>query len=160
CGDMIKGLLKMCMLKIISMKNVSGYQIIKRVEVLTGEKPSTGSVYPLLKSMQNEGWVIGKKAGNKTLYEITDKGKEIIQKHDELKEQISQKVRESILLAHNTFEDFTVALSKDFHVAFVENLDILSPLISEISRLQATGMDTDKIKEVVSKARDELQKLT
>jgi DNA-binding PadR family transcriptional regulator len=156
---MIKGLLKMCMLKIISMENVSGYQIMKRVEVLVGEKPSTGSVYPLLKSMQNEGWITGKKEGNKTLYEITDKGKEIVQKHDALKEQISQKVRESILLAHNTFEDFTVALSKDFHIAFIENLDILSPLINEVSRLQAEGIDANKIKEVVSKARDELQKL-
>jgi formylmethanofuran dehydrogenase subunit E len=147
------------MLKIISMENVSGYQIMKRVEVLVGEKPSTGSVYPLLKSMQNEGWITGKKEGNKTLYEITDKGKEIVQKHDALKEQISQKVRESILLAHNTFEDFTVALSKDFHIAFIENLDILSPLINEVSRLQAEGIDANKIKEVVSKARDELQKL-
>lgn len=156
---MIKGLLKMCMLKIISMEKVNGYQIMKRVEVLIGEKPSTGSVYPLLKSMQNEGWIVGKKAGNKTLYEITDKGKEIIQKHDTLKEHISQKVRESILLAHNTFEDFTLALSKDFHLTVIENLDILSPLISEISRLQAEGITANKIKEVVSKARDEMQKL-
>ncbi|MCW4022327.1 MAG: PadR family transcriptional regulator [archaeon] len=156
---MIKGLLKMCMLKIISLKNVSGYQIIKKVEMLIGEKPSTGSVYPLLKSMQDQGWIVGKKEGNKTLYSITDCGKEIVQKHDKLKAHITQKVRESILLAHNTFEDFTVALSKDFHLAFINNLDLLSPLISEISRLQAESVDMDKIKEVISNAKDELQKL-
>ncbi|PVX26461.1 MAG: PadR family transcriptional regulator [Candidatus Bathyarchaeum sp.] len=156
---MIKGLLKMCMLKIISMENVSGYQIMKRVEVLIGEKPSTGSVYPLLKSMQDEGWIVGKKEGNKTIYEITEQGKEIVQKHDALKEHISQKVRESILLAHNTFEDFTLALSKDFHLTVIENLDILSPLLSEMSRLQAEGIDADRIKKVISNSRDELRKL-
>jgi DNA-binding PadR family transcriptional regulator len=149
----------MCMLKIISMGKVSGYQIIKRVGTLTGKKPSAGSVYPLLKSMQDQGWIVGKTTGNKTLYEITDKGKEIVQKHDALKEQISQKVRESILLAHNTFDDFTLALSKDFHLTVIENLDLLSPLISEISRLRANGIEPAKIKEVLSKANDELQKL-
>jgi DNA-binding PadR family transcriptional regulator len=149
----------MCMLKIISMGKVSGYQIMKRVETLTGRKPSTGSVYPLLRSMQDQGWIVGKTAGNKTLYEITDQGKEIVQKHDALKEQISQKVRESILLAHSTFDDFTLALSKELHLAFIENLDLLSPLISEMSRLQANGIEPAKIKEVLSKANDELQKL-
>ncbi|MCW4009838.1 MAG: PadR family transcriptional regulator [Candidatus Bathyarchaeota archaeon] len=156
---MTNGLLKMCMLKIISMGEVSGYQIIKRVETLIGKKPSAGSVYPLLKSMQDQGWIVGKKTGNKILYEITDQGKEIIQKHDLLKEHISQKVRESILLAHNTFEDFTLALKKDFHLTFIETLDTLSPLLSELSRLKAEGVDPEKINKVLSKARDELQKL-
>jgi formylmethanofuran dehydrogenase subunit E len=147
------------MLKIVSMGKVSGYQIIKRVEAVTGKKPSTGSVYPLLKSMQDQGWIVGNTAGNKTLYEITPQGKEIIQKHDALKEQISQKVRESILLAHNTFDDFPVAFSKDLHLVVIENLELLSPLISEISRLQANGIEPAKIKEVISKANVELQKL-
>jgi formylmethanofuran dehydrogenase subunit E len=147
------------MLKIISMGKVSGYQIIKRVGTLTGKKPSAGSVYPLLKSMQDQEWIVGKTTDNKTLYEITDHGKAIVQKHDALKEQISQKVRESILLAHNTFDDFTLALSEDLHLAFIENLDLLSPLISEISRLQASGVDAAEIKEVISKAKNELRKL-
>ncbi|MCW4022321.1 MAG: PadR family transcriptional regulator [Candidatus Bathyarchaeota archaeon] len=156
---MLKGMLKMCMLKIISRETVSGYQIIKRVGTLTGKKPSTGSVYPLLKSMQDKGWIVGKKEGNKTLYSITAQGNEIIQKHDKLKENITQKVRESILLAHNTFEDFTVALSKDFHLTFIDNLDLLSPLISEISALKADGVTPEKMKKVISKAKDELHKL-
>jgi len=113
----------------------------------------------LLKSMQDQGWIVGKATGKKTLYGITDQGKEIIQKHDALKEHITQKVRESILLAHNTFDDFTLALSKDLHLAFIENLDLLSPLISEISKLQANGVEPAKIKEILSKANAELQKL-
>jgi formylmethanofuran dehydrogenase subunit E len=156
---MIKGMLKMCMLKIVSNGEVNGYQIIKRVETIIGTKPSTGSVYPLLKTMQHQGWIVGKKVGNKTFYKITDQGNEIVQKHDIMKEHISQKVRESILLAHNTFDDFTLALSNDFHLTFIENLNLLSPLLTEISVLQADGVKTDKIQTVISKAKDELHKL-
>jgi formylmethanofuran dehydrogenase subunit E len=147
------------MLKILSTGNFSGYQIIKRVEVLIGTKPSTGSVYPLLKSMQNQGWIIGNKTGKKTIYELTPKGAEIVHKHDMMKNHISQKVRESILLAHNTFEDFTLALSNDFHLTFIENLDLLSPLMSEITRVQIQKVSPEKIKEVISNAKDELKKL-
>jgi DNA-binding PadR family transcriptional regulator len=147
------------MLKILSMGAFSGYQIMKRIEVLTSKKPSAGSVYPLLKSMQDQGWLVGKKTGKKTVYELTTKGKKIVQKHDLMKEQVSQKVRESLLLAQSTFEDFALALSNDFHVGFTKNLDHLSPLLSELSRLQATNVDDEKIKAVIANAKDELQKM-
>ncbi len=83
---MLQGILKMWMLKIISEKEVSGYEIMKTVNELTGKKPSTGSVYPLLKSMQNGGWIIGKKLGLKTVYQITDSGKKVLETHENLKD--------------------------------------------------------------------------
>ncbi len=149
----------MCMLKIISAERVSGYQIIKRVEIMIGEKPSTGSVYPLLKSMQDKGWIVGETSGKKTFYTITDQGKEIVKKHDDLKQQIFQKVRESVLLANNAFEDVASVFSEDSHLTFVKNLDLLSPLISEISRLLAVGVSLEKINEVISETVAELKKL-
>ena len=71
---MLKGLLKMSMLKIISENKATGYEIIKKVNELAGEKPSTGSVYPILKSMSKKGWIIGRTINGKTFYEITDSG--------------------------------------------------------------------------------------
>ena len=56
---MAKGYLKFMMLKIISDGDATGYQIIKRVEGSVGSKPSTGSVYPLLKTMERDGWIEG-----------------------------------------------------------------------------------------------------
>ena len=56
---MATGLLKMLMLHIIKGGEVSGYDLIKKVEAITGEKPSTGSIYPSLKKMEREGWVLG-----------------------------------------------------------------------------------------------------
>ena len=148
---MLPGLLKMWMLKITSEKEVSGYEIIKKVNELTGKKPSTGSVYPLLKTMQNEGWIIGKKLPGKTLYQITDAGKKVLKAHDSLKDDYAQKISRSFSLAHDTFEDL--------HLVLVHNENLMNPLITEISKLLANGIQPQKINEILTKTMGELQKL-
>jgi len=148
---MLPGLLKIWMLKITSEKEVSGYEIIKKVNELTGKKPSTGSVYPLLKTMQNEGWIIGKKLPGKTLYQITDAGKKVLKAHDSLKDDYAQKISRSFSLAHDTFEDL--------HLVLVHNENLMNPLITEISKLLANGIQPQKINEILTKTMGELQKL-
>lgn len=148
---MVKGLLKLWMLRAISEGEVSGYQIMKRVDKLTGKKPSTGSIYPLLKSMQNEGWIIGKKTDNKTIYQITDSGREVVDRHDKMKDYYSQKIHESISLAKDTFDDM--------HLALIHNMELLRPLIDDVSQLLANGVEPEKIKETISKVRNDLKKL-
>ena len=148
---MLPGLLKMWMLKITSEKEVSGYEIIKKVNELTGKKPSTGSVYPLLKTMQNEGWIIGKKLPGKTLYQITDAGKKVLKAHDSLKDDYAQKISRSFSLAHDTFEDL--------HLVLVHNENLVNPLITEISKLLANGIQPQKINEILTKTMGELKKL-
>jgi len=148
---MLSGLLKMWMLKITSEKEVSGYEIIKRVNKLTGKKPSTGSVYPLLKLMQNEGWIIGAEAPRKTLYRITEEGKKVLKAHDSLKNDYAQKISRSFSLAHDTFEDL--------HLVLIHNENLVNPLITEVSKLLAEGIQPQKIQKILNKTRDELQKL-
>ncbi len=148
---MLPGLLKMWMLKIISEKEASGYEIIKKVNELTGKKPSTGSVYPLLKSMQKEGWITGTKTTKKTLYQITAEGKKILKDHDSLKDDYAQKISRSFSLAHDTFEDL--------HLVLIHNETLMEPLITEISKLLANGIQPRKIQKILNKAMGELQKL-
>lgn len=148
---MLQGLLKMWMLKIISEKEVSGYEIIKRVDELTGKKPSTGSVYPLLKSMQNGGWIIGKKLGLKTVYQIADSGKKVLEAHGAMKEDYAQRISRSYYLAQDTFTDLHLVLS--------HNRDLINPLITEVSKLLANGIHPQKIEGVLGKAIIELAKL-
>jgi DNA-binding PadR family transcriptional regulator len=150
-NNLLPGLLKMWMLKIISEKEVSGYEIIKKVDELTGKKPSTGSVYPLLKSMRNEGWIIGKKLPSKTIYQITDAGTKVLKAHDSLKGDYAQRISRSFFLAHDTFEDL--------HLVLINNEHLINPLITEISRLLANGIQSQKIKEILDKTMGDLQKL-
>ena len=138
---MAKGLLNLLMLKIISEGEVSGYDIIKRVGKLTGKKPSTGSVYPLLKSMENKGWITGKSIGNKTSYKITKSGNAVVEGHGDLKDYYSDKIHESICLAHETFDDL--------HLAFYKNRNLLAPLANEISALMDEGVASDEVKKLI-----------
>ena len=82
----------MWMLKVISEREVSGYQIIKKVKELTGKKHSTGPVYPLLKSMQSKGWIIGRKVDGKTLYKISDSGKKVVVAHGSIKDFYEKRI--------------------------------------------------------------------
>ena len=148
---MLQGLLKIWMLKIISKGEVTGYQIIKKVNELTGKKPSTGSVYPLLKSMQSKGWIIGKRVNGKTLYKISDSGKKVVAEHGSMKDYYAQKISESLSLAHDTFDDLQVTLTK--------NSAIINPVVTEISSLLAHGVAVEKIDSVLSKTLTALQKL-
>ena len=148
---MFKGLLKMSMLKIISENKATGYDIIKKVNNLTGEKPSTGSVYPLLKSMANKGWIIGKTVDRKTIYEITDSGKKVVQSHGSMEKYYTQKISGSISLANDTFNDL--------HVALIDDRTLINTIVAEVSSLLAHGVSTEKINLVLLKTRTALQKL-
>ena len=135
----------------ISEGEVTGYDIIKKVGQLTGKKPSTGSVYPLLKSMEKKGWIKGKNLQNKTLYNITNTGKEVVESHGELKDYYSEKIHESICLAHETFDDL--------HLAFYNNRNLLAPLANEISILINEGVATDEIKKIIQNTVKQLEKM-
>jgi formylmethanofuran dehydrogenase subunit E len=148
---MLKGLLKMSMLKIISENKATGYEIIKRVNELTGEKPSTGSVYPLLKSMAKKGWIIGRTANGKTIYEVSYSGRKVVQAHGSMKNYYTQKISGSISLANDTVNDL--------HVALIDNAILVNPVVSEISSLLAHGVTPEKINSVLSKTLLALQKL-
>jgi DNA-binding PadR family transcriptional regulator len=148
---MLKGLLKMAMLKIISENKATGYEIIKKVNELTGEKPSTGSIYPLLKSMESKGWITGTTTNGKTTYEITASGIEVVQAHGSMKNYYAQKISGSISLAHGTFDDL--------HVALIDNSTLVNPVVSEVSSLLAHGVAPEKINKVLSKTLAALQKL-
>jgi DNA-binding PadR family transcriptional regulator len=148
---MVKGLLKMAMLRIISKNEATGYQIIKKVTELTGEKPSTGSIYPLLKSMQTKGWITGTTKNGKTIYEITPTGKEVLQAHTSMKNYYEQKLSGSLSLINDTFENKNLILT--------DNSSLANPIMDEIQILLAHGVTPAKINDVLSKTLKSLQNL-
>ncbi len=148
---MLKGLLKMSMLKIISENKTTGYEIIKKITELTGEKPSTGSIYPLLKNMQTKGLITGTTQNGKTTYEITPNGQATLNAHGSLKEYYEQKLNGSISLVRDTFNDKSQQLTSD--------LTLAEPVIREIKILLAHGVKPEKIKPTISDTVKQLQQL-
>ncbi len=149
---MAKGYLKYLMLKTISDGDVTGYQLIKHVENLTGSKPSTGSVYPQLKSMERDGWVNGREVDGKTFYSITKTGREVIEHMDSVKDDFMIKIHQSVSIANEVFDEVG-------HFVHVEQMELLGPLMVDIGQLLYDGVDPKMIGQVIEKAREELARL-
>ncbi len=75
--------LRMLVLRVLAEKPMHGYQIIKRIEEVTGGKwrPAAGTLYPVLDQLKAEGLVDvervvteGVRGGRKVVYRLTEKG--------------------------------------------------------------------------------------
>ncbi len=85
---MFKGMYKLIILKELSKNNLSGYDIIKKIESLKGKKPSTGYIYPILKDLNDQGYVSFKIVGRKKVYKINVKGKKFLKELDSKKKNL------------------------------------------------------------------------
>ena len=149
---MAKGLLKYFMLKLISERKHSGYELIKEIEEHSGSKPSTGSVYPLLKSMQSEGWIKGLDHDDKTYYKITKSGKEKLNEYNTIKKDYITKMHESVSIINETFHH-------EGHLMYIEEMELVHPLIEEIIHLQNKGIEKERIDKVILHAIEQLKQM-
>jgi len=78
----------MIVLKALSKGEMSGYSLIKHIEKEIGEKPSTGSIYPILDNMLKNGQVNVRKLKRKKLYRFTNDGKKALHEVTNKKESI------------------------------------------------------------------------
>lgn len=140
------------MLKIISERKHTGYELIKKIEQHSGNKPSTGTVYPLLKSMQNEGWIKGLEQDDKTYYDITKSGIETLKEYDIIKQDYITKMHESVSIINETFH-------QEGHLMVIDQMELIHPLVQEILQVQRKGMEPDKIDKIILHAIEQLKRL-
>lgn len=74
CCDM-KGFLSFLVLRLISKKPMSGEEIRVEIEKRRGQKPSPGTIYPVLKVLNENGWIQSKEHGKEKIYSLTNEGK-------------------------------------------------------------------------------------
>lgn len=73
CCD-LKGFLSYLVLSIINEKPRSGEDISIEIEKRKGDKPSPGTIYPVLKHLKEQGFIIDKKDGKSMINTLTPKG--------------------------------------------------------------------------------------
>ncbi len=82
---------------LINQKPMSGYGIVKELERLTGQHPTSGIIYPLLYELEKEGFIVGEwtqKGRRRTkYYSITQSGTELLNR---LRELFEMPVREAL----------------------------------------------------------------
>lgn len=79
-----KGYIRVATLIVLSRKPTHGYEIMKEIKDKTRGfyKPTPGGVYPILKNLENSGYIKGKWSTQKSrkikIYKITEKGRSIL----------------------------------------------------------------------------------
>jgi len=75
-GRARRGMIKTALFAALSEGPMHGYQIMQRVEELSGGmwRPSPGSVYPTLQELEDRGLVKSEEVEGKRVYSLTDEG--------------------------------------------------------------------------------------
>lgn len=89
---MIRGHLKIIVLSLLNKGKKTGYTLMDEVEKITGQRPSPGSIYPLMDSLVKENFVDIKEEGRKKIYIITPKGKKESRHLKKQKDKIVKKM--------------------------------------------------------------------
>lgn len=79
CCDM-RGMLSFFVLWILKGKSMIGQEIAEELGKMRGSKPTPGTIYPALKELRQKGLVEMKRRGRKTIYSLTEAGKEDLEK--------------------------------------------------------------------------------
>ena len=91
---MIRGHLKVLCLKALGEGEKSGYGLMKYLEKHMGHKPSSGSIYPLLEQLKNDGLVAMREEGRSKIYSLTPKGKKVELELENKRDEMLEKVEE------------------------------------------------------------------
>lgn len=84
-----RGFLKYYILKLLSEEPLTGYGLMKRIEEETGFwKPSTGSVYPLLQALEEQGWLTHEGEAERKVYRLTETGRKALEEAHHAKQEI------------------------------------------------------------------------
>lgn len=91
----MEGYLKIFVLRELSLKELSGYELMKSYADYTGTKrPSPGTIYPLLSNLLRKRLIKVTLRDKKKFYTITDNGRQVIRKMaEERKSLIESKMR-------------------------------------------------------------------
>ncbi len=103
-GQIRRGLLKSYVLKLLGNGEKSGYDIMHTIEQETGFwKPSAGSIYPLLQSLEEAGLIQHRSENRKKLYSLTDTGRRAAATVAEAGNEVEESINRSISVFNSVF---------------------------------------------------------
>jgi len=97
-----KGLLEFLILNLLTKEDYYGYELIKAINKLTSLSITEGTVYPLLKRLENEKfinskWIHKETAIPRKYYNITDSGKIILTEMKNSWTQLNDNLKQFLL---------------------------------------------------------------
>ena len=165
-ASMIRGFLKIVVLKALAEGPKSGYSLMKFVEEKTGSKPSPGSMYPLLDVLKNESLVSVKSVGRTNEFSLTAEGKQKLHAIEAKRAEFTNSFVEGMkVLSAMTGENMSVPAGvveslRKGEVPFKELNPEMASFHSEMHKLFRKGLVKEKasrIKRILADAVRELR---
>ncbi len=162
-----KGFLRAHILAVLREGDAHGYEIRNRIMRETGFwKPSFGTLYPALKSMEKEGLVVSREERGKKVYRLTQKGSELAEKVSEIKRELREKMYEMISVSTCLNVNEVRMLFETFNNISKEKLGD-SGLIDELNELikmvfiavSEKNVDAEEVRKVLENARKKLERM-
>jgi len=168
---MSRGFLRFYVLKLISKSEypISGYTLMKRIEEETGFwRPSPGSIYPLLGSLEEGGLIEHREEKDKKLYSLTRAGQESLERALQAKEEAMRGVRQSIHVFGELFgEEMSEELAslaetgqrdKSITPQLARSLKRLRMVLHAILTQRPSAAEANEIGKTIDYAIEELKK--
>jgi DNA-binding PadR family transcriptional regulator len=91
-----RGDLKYAILRLLTRKPMHGYEVMQALEEESRGwySASAGSVYPVLQLLQDQGYVTSVETDGRRVYDITDAGREFLEKHSDRADDVMDRVSE------------------------------------------------------------------
>jgi len=149
--SVIRGSLKLMILRILSEKTMHGYELIKEVKrrTLGLWKPVPGSIYPALKLLENKGFVESysqkEKGKIRKYYKVTDKGLRLLKIVDARLNAIRSYIISSLPRSREILKEYTTAELQDLLKRLNEWKNILTEVLKIIEdELKSRTANTSK----------------
>ncbi len=168
---MTSQLLTTLLLKKLSERPRSGYQLIKEIKESTGWRPSCGTIYPKLNAMQREGLVTFKEDGRRKVYHLTSKGRRAYEELKSNQEELVEKIRGTIKLLNHMMgieekdgeiTEFMINAVQRGEIPFKEVLSAsfrLKRTILELARKGVLQREKRVVSGILDETRRKLEKL-
>jgi len=157
----LKGYLKPVILKILSEEDgKTGSELAEYIGEKIGSKPSYGSVYPILKDMNEKGLLDSFKDGKEKRYSLLEKGEIFVEEMEHRKTEYTEKAINLLKTFKTIFEDREVDLLIESIERKCDEEAIPIPEILQIHHLLITRESVDQNrKEVRGRLRETLEDL-
>lgn len=77
-ASFMRGSYRLLILAMLERSMMHGYQILKKLEGLTGERPKISTLYSILKDMERNGLLSSRVKDTRRIYQLTERGKHVL----------------------------------------------------------------------------------
>jgi DNA-binding PadR family transcriptional regulator len=132
------GELHLVLLALLSQQPMHGYELMGELaRRIRRYRPSPGSIYPAMQSLETEGLIVARDDGDRRVYELTEDGKAAL-------------VRRADRLA---------ALEGRLGVRFADGLDALLARFAERVRAVAAHVEIERVEQTLDRTASEIESM-